>query len=300
MPEEKLAFYKALLDNLYDGVYFVDTDRRIIYWNKGAERITGYTAEEVMGKFCRDNLLSHCNANGEELCLTQCPLTDSIKLGRGNEVEVFLHHADGHRVPVLVRTSPMVEDGAVVGAVEIFSNSSRLLQARQRAQEMETIASKDPLTGAANRRAAEMHLKTMLLEFNRLEQPFGVLFADIDYFKKINDRYGHATGDRVLQMVVKNLSNNLRQDDRICRWGGEEFLIMIWNVDQAKMEQIAKKLLMLTEKAYLNTEQGQIPVTLSIGATLSRKGDTLKKIIRRADALMYESKQNGRNQVTFG
>lgn len=298
--QTQLDFYKSLVDNLFDGVYFVDTERRITYWNRGAERITGYQADQVVGKFCRDNLLNHCTENGEELCLNKCPLTKCITSGKETEAEVFLHHADGHRVPVLIRTSPIRENGQIIGAVEIFSNSSRLIQARRRAQEMELMALKDALTGVANRRAGETRLKAMLLEFKQLQQSFGVLFADIDHFKKINDAYGHDTGDQVLQMVANSLFHNLRQHDMVCRWGGEEFLIMIRDVDQIQMEQITNKLLVLTQKARLDTDHERISVTLSIGATLSQKEDTLEEITRRADALMYESKKNGRNRVTFG
>ena len=298
--ENQSQFYKSLLDNLYDGVYFVDTERKITYWNKGAEKITGYTAEQVMDKFCRDNILNHCTENGEELCLHNCPLTKSIQSGAHVEAEVFLHHADGHRVPVLVRTSPIIEDGKVIGAVEIFTNSSRLINARRRVQEMEIMALKDVLTGVANRRAGESRLEAMLLEFEHNQQPFALLFADIDNFKHVNDRFGHEIGDKVLQMIAKTLSLNLRQNDLVSRWGGEEFVALIRGVDQKGMQQTANKLLMLTQKTRLDLKDQEVSVTLSIGATLSRKGDTLVEIIQRSDALMYESKKNGRNRVTFG
>ncbi len=80
MPNEK-DFYKEIIDNLYDGVYFVDRDRVITYWNKGAERITGYSAEQTIGRACRDNLLNHVTANGVELCLTNCPLAAVMQDG---------------------------------------------------------------------------------------------------------------------------------------------------------------------------------------------------------------------------
>jgi diguanylate cyclase (GGDEF)-like protein/PAS domain S-box-containing protein len=298
--ENQSQFYKSLLDNLYDGVYFVDTERKITYWNKGAETITGYTAEQVMDKFCRDNILNHCTENGEELCLHNCPLTKSIQSGAHVEAEVFLHHANGHRVPVLVRTSPIIEDGKVIGAVEIFSNSSRLISARRQAQRMESMALQDALTGLSNRRAGETRLAAMLLEFQQIRQPFALLYADIDHFKQINDRFGHDIGDRVLYMIAQTLKHNLRQNDLVCRWGGEEFVAMIRDVSEESMQQVALKLLALTERARLDLKDQKVSVTISVGATLSRAGDTLDEITRRADALMYESKNNGRNRATFG
>ena len=101
MPYEK-DFYKELVDNLYDGVYFVDRDRRITYWNEGAERITGYSAPQVIGRRCRDTLLNHVTANGVLLCQDHYPLAAVMENGKPREAEVYLHHADGHRVPVMV------------------------------------------------------------------------------------------------------------------------------------------------------------------------------------------------------
>ena len=97
------AFYEKLIDGLHDGVYYVDTNRTIIYWNKSCERITGYSRAEVVGRSCKDNLLNHCTESGGELCLQGCPLTATIGDGAPREADVFLHHADGHRVPVRVR-----------------------------------------------------------------------------------------------------------------------------------------------------------------------------------------------------
>src|SRR5512138_899186 len=99
MPDEK-NFYKDIIDNLYDGVYFVDRDRRITFWNKGAERITGYSSDRVIGRCCRDNILAHVAEEGTKLCSDLCPLQHAMADGNARESEAFLHHADGHRVPV--------------------------------------------------------------------------------------------------------------------------------------------------------------------------------------------------------
>lgn len=300
MTKKTLDFYKSLLDNLYDGVYFVDTERRITYWNKGAERITGYRAEQVLGHFCRDNILNHCSENGSELCKADCPLIKSISEHREIEAEVFLHHADGHRVPILVRTAPILEDGKTIGAVEIFSDSSQLLNMRQQARQLENIAFQDPLTGVANRRSGESRLQAAMMEFNQVGLSFGIVFLDIDYFKRINDTLGHDIGDQVLRMLAQTLKVNLRQHDMVSRWGGEEFLLVIRDVDEKHLKKISEKLRLLVSQAGLKTESEQVSITVSMGATLVKKGDSLEIITRRADALMYESKQNGRNRVIIG
>ena len=101
------SFHGRLLDSLYDGVYFVDAERSITYWNKGAERLTGYTAAEALGKHCYDNFLMHVNANGCALCFGGCPLAATLVDGNPREDEIFLRHKRGHRVPTSVRVSPV-------------------------------------------------------------------------------------------------------------------------------------------------------------------------------------------------
>ncbi|GAB4492708.1 MAG: GGDEF domain-containing protein [Anaerolineales bacterium] len=293
-------FYKKLLDHLYDGVYFVDRQRRITYWNSGAERITGYKAEQVLGKSCSDNILNHCTEDGCELCTTTCPLVHSIKTGELNEVEVFLHHANGHRLPVSVRTSPIFDEtGHVVGAVEIFNNNSKAWFTRQKMNALQQKAFSDSLTQASNRRFFETHFQSLREELEHEGIQHGLLFLDIDHFKQVNDQYGHPIGDQVLVMAAQTLRANLRASDLVIRWGGEEFVVLLRDNRAAQTRSVAEKLRALIERSYLMISEVPLRVTVSIGATLLRSDDTLESVIQRADALMYQSKSAGRNQVTF-
>ena len=165
MPEEN-DFYKDIIDNLYDGVYFVDRDRTITYWNKGAERITGYSSNQTVGRSCRDNLLNHVTANGIQLCLHHCPLAAVMEDGNPREAEVFLHHADGHRMPVVVRATAMRDrEGKIVGAIETFSGNTDVNTTRRKLQELHRAAMTDPLTSVGNRRYLEGRLNALLAEF---------------------------------------------------------------------------------------------------------------------------------------
>jgi len=165
MPYEK-DFYKDIIDNLYDGVYFVDRDRVITYWNRGAERITGYSAAQAIGRRCRDNLLNHVTASGVQLCLNHCPLAAVMEDGQPREAEVYLHHADGHRVPVLVRASAMRdEQGNIIGAVESFGSNASVINARRRISEMDQIARTDSLTRIGNRQHIEGRIRAVIAEF---------------------------------------------------------------------------------------------------------------------------------------
>ena len=291
--------YKEILDNLDEGVYFVDRERRITYWNKGAEQITGFKAEQVQGHFCHDNILNHVSENGALLCLDGCPLHATLVDGIPRQAEVYLHHAAGHRVPILVRTAPVRdEQGEITGAVETFSDNSKLISIRHQMRRLEDAALRDHLTGIGNRRFMERRLQTAVLEFQQQITPFGVLFMDIDNFKLINDTYGHKTGDQVLTMVANTLHNNLRSEDAVARWGGEEFVALLGGVDEISLTVTAEKLRTLVAHSSLRVEDNKLGVTISIGMTLVRAEDTAKSIIDRADRNMYKSKRAGQNCVT--
>ncbi len=291
--------FKKILDNLSDGVYFVDRDRRIIYWNKGAERISGFTAEQVQGRFCQDNLLNHVTENGKPLCLDGCPLHATMQDETPRQAEIFLHHASGHRVPIIVRTSPMRdENGEIIGAVETFSDNSKLMDIRHEVRRLQDAALRDHLTGIWNRRYMTRRMEIALWGFQHQEIPFGIFFIDIDGFKAINDTYGHKTGDQVLVMVAETLQHNLRGEDLLARWGGEEFIALLAGLDEAGLTTVAYKLGALVRYSTVRNEAEDINVTVSIGMTLARKEDTVKTLVDRADQNMYRSKKNGRNHVT--
>ena len=294
--------YKEIIDNLYDGVYFVDRDRVITYWNKGAERITGYRAEDVRGHSCRDGILNHVTADGTSLCAGACPLAATMKDGEPREADVFLHHSDGHRLPVLVRCAPLRDEhGTIIGAVETFSSELGIRAARQELSELRRSVRPDELTGIGNRAYLEGRLRALVAEYRSRPGEAAVLLVDIDRFKAVNDAHGHPVGDRVLRMVATTLRRNLRASDSVGRWGGEEFVAILHDVQDANdVRRVSEKLRTLVRCSRLDVHPGGVAVTLSVGATPIRADDTPASLVARADALMYESKRAGRDRVTVG
>lgn len=292
------SFYRKLLDNLYEGVYVVDTDRKILFWNDAAVKITGYSRSDVVGRHCWDNILMHIDGDGNALCKSGCVLRAVMEDGRNREAEVFFHHREGHQVPVIVRVSPILgRDGTVAGAVQIFSDNYSSQDLTRRLRELERMALLDPLTKLGNRRYGEMNLTNKLRELKRYGWSFGVLFIDIDRFKSVNDTYGHAVGDKVLRLIAATINNGLRSSDIVSRWGGEEFVAFVTNVDEETLRYVAEKLRMLVERSTMSLDGHDTQITISIGATLARKRDSAHAIIKRADSLMYAAKGAGRNRV---
>jgi PAS domain S-box/diguanylate cyclase (GGDEF) domain len=290
------AFYKSILDSIQDGVYFVDTERRITYWSRGAERISGYTSAEMEGSCCADNLLRHINGAGVQLCFGSCPLVQTLRDGQPREDEVYLHHKQGHRVPVAVRISPMRgAHGEIIGAVEVFTDLSARNSMLCDLNELKSQSLRDPLTCLGNRRAAEEEFHRRSRELQRYRTPFGLFFVDVDRFKAINDAHGHEMGDKALIMLSKTLQSALRGVDTVCRWGGEEFLVIVPKVDAATFERVGERMRRFVAASTLPIPDGEISLTVSIGGAMARPEDTVESLTARADAMMYKAKSAGRN-----
>ena len=297
MHEDKI--YKELLDHLNEGIYLLDNNRKITFWNRGAEKLTGYTPAEVLGKRCSETVILHINEEGKNICDTDCPVVKAMNDGQSREEEIYLHHKQGHRVPVRVRIVPIFDNRKkVIGAAEILSDNLPNAALKRRIKHLQQQSLLDPVTQSLNRRGIEINLHSRIEEMKRYHLRFGVLFIDIDRFKLINDTYGHVTGDEVLKMVSKTLANSLRPFDILGRWGGEEFVAIVANVDDEMLSSIAERCRFLVEHSGLPDELGSVKATVSIGATLSRPDDDMLTLIKRADELMYSCKEFGRNCVT--
>jgi diguanylate cyclase (GGDEF)-like protein/PAS domain S-box-containing protein len=300
MKLEKDSF-KRVIENLHDGLYFVDQNRTITYWNKAAELISGFTANEVVGKSCSDNILTHIDSDGNHLCTGSCPLAATISDGEPREAEIYMHHKDGHRIPVSVRISILTDSkGNIIGGIELFTDISNQAANELRVKELEKMALLDSLTQLANRNYIEREIHSRLEEKKRFNVSFGILFIDIDHFKKFNDLYGHDVGDDVLKFVAKTFISNARPFDLYGRWGGEEFIGIIRNINSKDLELLGNRLRLLIENSYVIHENEKLNVTISIGATIVYEKDKIDNIIKRADTLLYKSKAAGRNCLTTG
>ena len=300
MELEKDSF-ERIIENLHDGLYFVDRDRVITYWNKAAEQISGFRANEVVGKSCSDNILTHVDSEGNSLCTGECPLAATMVDGNPREAEVYMHHKDGHRIPVSVRVSTLTDrDGAIIGGIELFTDISNQAANELRVKELEKLALLDNLTQLANRNYIEKEIQNKFEEKKRFNVPFGILFIDIDHFKQVNDIYGHDVGDNVLKFVANTFVTNARPFDLYGRWGGEEFIGIIRRINGKDLELLGNRLRSLIEHSYIIHEDEKLYVTISIGATLVWENDTIDSLIKRADTILYKSKAAGRNCLTIG
>ena len=292
------ALYLNIIDNLKDGVYFVDLERHIRFWSKAAERITGYSREEMLGIPCQQTSLNHIDEEGRPLCTVGCPLFDTLVDGQQRQARVFVRHKEGYRLPIHVNIFPMIVNGEITGATEVFTVDSDTVYEDQLVEKLSGIAMHDALTGLPNRRYLESFLEYKLSEFAKFNKLCAVLFADIDNFRVFNNEYGHDMGDLVLKNIAASIKGNTRKNDLVGRLGGEEMVGIYSIADSSNAQVVAEKFRKLVESTEIPNGDNPLSVSVSVGVTVARPGDTLESIIKRADEHMYQSKQNGKNRVT--
>jgi len=199
-----------------------------------------------------------------------------------------------------VRTATIHGQGnEIIGSVQVFSDDTQRVQMLDRLREMEQAALIDGLTGLPNRRYFDRAINASMEAYARHDEEFGVLLIDVDHFKQFNDTYGHAVGDKVLQLIARTLMHNCRAYDTPVRWGGEEFVLIADRVTAETLLAAAQRMRMLIAQSALRHEGEEFRTTVSIGCSLVQTGDNVDAVMRRADERLYESKNGGRNRVTM-
>jgi diguanylate cyclase len=181
--------------------------------------------------------------------------------------------------------------------------SQRIGELEHSAQMMETslrqehqLASTDPLTGLANRAVFQQRIALTCAEVARGNKSACLLVLDIDHFKQINDRFGHAAGDRALRIVAEHLTARLRAGDLLARYGGEEFVVVLPGTPVQAGLGVAQELRTCIEGISFRGQQQPVRITLSCGVTALRADDTPERAFERADRALYRAKHNGRNR----
>lgn len=173
-------------------------------------------------------------------------------------------------------------------------------QVKHRIEEEQLKARTDPLTGLPNRYAYDRHIINELERWDRYQVAFSLCVGDLDYFKQVNDEYGHLAGDKVLRLMARILQINLRKIDIVTRFGGEEFVIIMPSTDGASATRAVEKLRKVIEESPFNFQGKPVRITMSFGVTEVKPGDTPDDVFSRADRMLYHAKESGRNKVLLG
>ncbi|HOO62760.1 MAG TPA: sensor domain-containing diguanylate cyclase [Synergistaceae bacterium] len=293
------AFLQTLLNFLEEGVYVTDNSRKILFWNRGAEHITGFTAEEVVGSSCKDNILCHMDAKGKELCSSGCPLLQTLQDGKERESNLFLQHRKGYRLPVRVRITPLKNtEGTVVGAAEIFTDASSQSSVTEKLNLYRDLALKDQVTGIGNRRYGEIYLRSRLAAFQESHWPFGVCKVAINNVQEINAVHGHTLGDQLLKIAATSIAKIMPAGDFIARWGGGEFLLVLLSArSKADITAAGNRFKLVAQRSTLWVEGKVILPSISFGGTVTEKGDSAEDLLQRASKALLASKVHKEHMV---
>ena len=292
-----MTFQRELLQNMQDGVVFVDENLCIFFWNRGAERLTGTMATVACDRRWAPHIAGLQDIAGKALPDSECPVVHAIRCGSQVSQRYFIPRpgrrpisVEAHVVPVLAPT------GTPCGATILLRDISSETTLQHRVQKLHKKATRDPLTWVANR--AEFDRMHPELVRSHLEQslPYSLIMCDIDHFKQVNDQYGHQAGDEALIRFAALLRQSCRHGDLVARYGGEEFVIMCADCGSRSAAERAEEIRCELVRTPLD-ELGGKGLTASFGVAELQPGDSAEAMLCRADRALFEAKRQGRNRV---
>ncbi len=273
---------KFLIDDLHSLAKALITDSKIPLSFHSVEQNLEFEYKNI----AQESLLSyaHTQESVERINKRQQELIEESHAQKSIKVEEIMHSFSSIHDQVADQMNSANETiNALHKQIAILENTSNL----------------DPLTRTFNRRALENYIDTLC---KMKEKVFDtrILLIDIDDFKQVNDAYGHLAGDRVLMFLGKLISNSLREGDKVFRFGGEEFLIIVNRANATGCEKIAERILNGVRTNTLLYKEHKIKITLSIGSAIFREDDDFESFIERADKALYKAKENGKDQLVAG
>jgi diguanylate cyclase (GGDEF)-like protein len=288
-----------ILGTLDEGVFLLDESRRIVYQNGPGRSGCEGSLSSLQNEACAPGGVCPSDEEGLLSCREACELKRAMRLEVDRSGLFWRLLPNQTRAPAVVHVHPLRgKKGETVGALHVLASRAVPAATGDRIDELERLAYLDGLTGLANRRYLEVTMLSRLNELQRYQREFGVLFADVDCLKAVNDSYGHLEGDRVLRAVAETLAGNVRSSDLFGRWGGDEFLGILSSMDAAQLMATAEKLRALLAASTYKVGGEDLRISVSIGATVASPEDSLETLIARADRLMFHSKSEGRDRVT--
>lgn len=287
--KEREEVLRLITGAAQDAIVMVDNEDKVTFWNKAAETVFGYSAEEMLGKNPQDSIVPQRYHEQFQAGFRQFALSGEGGLvNKTTEVEALRKGA----IPFFAELS--LSAVQIKGKWQGIGIVRDITDRKQAEVTLKQHASTDSLTGIANRREFDAALQAEIRRTERYRQPFSMLLLDIDHFKQVNDTFGHQTGDVVLRGLAKLVAGRIREQDMFARWGGEEFVILVPNCNAIEARLFAEKLRRAVEQHDFQTVG---KVTCSIGLVEYHQGESVNNLIDRVDECLYRAKNNGRNRV---
>ncbi|MDR5873539.1 diguanylate cyclase [Halomonas sp. CUBES01] len=291
--QQQAAEVRSLYEGAPCGYHSLNADGIVIKMNRTERRWLGFDADEVVGQLRYRDVISPDTQDAFDVAFAQ------VVAGQPGEAECTLLTRHGDQRHVVIQASGYRRHGRFIySRATVFDLTER----KQLEEKLLAQAMTDPLTGVFNRRYLQSQATNEISRGLRSNTPLSLITIDIDHFKRINDEYGHDAGDEVLKRLTTVVSGLLRQEDLLCRVGGEEFAILLPNTAISQAEQIAERIRTTIDTHEVTIEhEGDhqtLHITASFGVThVELNETTLKAALKRADKGLYEAKETGRNRI---
>jgi diguanylate cyclase (GGDEF)-like protein/PAS domain S-box-containing protein len=295
----ELDFFRSILDNLHVAVYVVDRDGKILFWNDGAERITGYLRQDVIGRVHTDNFLGETDGEDDELSGPLAPAMSAMREGKPTQAMVSLRHKSGHRIPVQLWAFPVRNsEGVIIGAAESFEESIALADWDRRQTKLATYGCIDEASGVLNHGVIHSHIRENIGLFEEHHVPFSILCMELDHLEKVQARDGPGAIAAVLRVVGQTLENTIRPTDFLGRWQSNQFLAILTECSGNEIARASERLRRMVNASKIAWWGDRLPVTISVGGTVVKPGDTVEAMVLRAERALRESISEGGNRTT--
>ncbi len=315
MPVANRAMAQLMIDSIHDyAVFMIDPDGAVLSWNAGATRIMGYVSHEIIGR----NFSSFYPEESREMETKQA-LATAASHGHYRS-EGWQERKDGTRFWASVVIEPVYgEAHEIIGFAEVTRDTTERRRAQESLREakedlerrveertlelsalnieLERLADTDSLTGIWNRRGFMRLATHELRRARRYPKPFALLFVDVDDFKSTNDTFGHAAGDKALQMVVEQMGRQLRDGDVMARIGGDEFVLLLLETTLDGAMGVGERLLQGVASATTEAPDATFTTGVSVGVAQWHLGETIEQLLDRADKALYVAK-SGETRVS--
>jgi PAS domain S-box-containing protein/diguanylate cyclase (GGDEF)-like protein len=286
---ESPEILRSILETMHTGVYFVGRDQRIQFWNEGAERITGYLRQDVVGHFCRDFFPP---TNDEELtgyCDIGGALAEVLRDGKATCSDVSIRHRAGHQVLLRVWAVPIRgADGTIVGAAEGFEEDRWSLDSDRRQRKLEEYGCMDETQGVLSRGYLRTLVQQQLMTFAEHRLPFSVAGVRVSRVPDLRSQYGPAAIREILQVVAQTIITSLRPTESLGRLDDETFLGILPECNALDAERLGMRLQTIVNNMRVKWWGDNFPVAAGIAIATVERGDTAEALIRRAESRLAE------------
>jgi PAS domain S-box-containing protein/diguanylate cyclase (GGDEF)-like protein len=291
--------FRSILEGLQTGVYVVNRNQKVLFWNAGAERITGYLRQDVLGRSWQENVAAADKGGDQAPADPAHAIQAALRDGTIAVAQVSVKHRDGHRIPLRMHTVPVRDtNGAIIGVAHSFEEPVSVSEWDARQTKLAAVGCLDSVTGALNQSFILFHLRESIATFVEHQVPFSIARILVDRLDHFRHQCGPGAVSAILRAVAQTLESSLRPTDFLGHLDDDQFLAILTECTASEIDKVTERLQKMVTYAEIRWWGDEISVTASFGGTSVKPGDTSESMLERSQKLLDQSVQSGGNAVT--